>query len=85
MTDIAKIAAGLSEGDTVTLMRLTDEPQTARKGKFSPASAMTIAYEGLAKIGEDETGWFDTYRISPLGLAVRNHLISQRAARKGGA
>ena len=76
--DLETIEAGLSDWAIATLMRLTERAQTARKGKFSAAAALTLALDGFAKIGEDETGWFDTYCITETGLQLRNHISRTR-------
>ena len=76
--DLETLASGLSEWTIATLMRLTEQPQTARKGKFSPAAALALALDGFAKIGQDQTGWFDTYRVTDLGLQLRNHISRTR-------
>ena len=75
--DLETMASGLSEWTIATLMRLTEQPQTARKGKFSPAAALALALDGFAKIGQDQTGWFDTYSLTETGLQLRTYLESR--------
>lgn len=68
-------AAGLSEAQMRAIMALTDQPQIARRGTFSPVAAFNMISTGLVKLGFDKGRMRDTYRLTAKGLAVREVLM----------
>jgi chromosome condensin MukBEF complex kleisin-like MukF subunit len=77
-TSAEAIAAGLTEAQKRTVLQLTDELQPARRNTFSAVAAFNLVSCGLTRIACVWTNEFpngrDCYRLSPLGLAVRQHL-----------
>ena len=69
------IAGGLSEAQKRAIIALTDQPQIARRGTFSPVAAFNMISTGLVKLGFDKGRMRDTYRLAAKGLAVREVLM----------
>lgn len=74
-TEAERIAAGLSEAQKRAILALTDHPQIARRGTFSPVAAFNMILSGLVKLGFDKGRMRDTYLLAGKGLAVREVLM----------
>jgi len=78
--NIADIAARLSEAQRATLVKLSASPQRSRDAQLSEAQCTALALDGLAETGFDKSGWYYTYSLTDLGLAVRKHLQESQNA-----
>lgn len=75
--DIAKIAEALNDGERVAILNdnpiiLPDDWKAIRPSSNAFAK---LTEKGLLRIGPDDIGWVAT----PLGLAVRQHLLEKSA------
>lgn len=80
MDDVERIAAGLSEARKRRLLKIADCPEGGDKCRtftgHGNAACSALVDLGLAhKVGNHGLG--AAYQITPLGLAVRNHIKGQ--------
>ena len=87
MTDIAAIAKGLTKASERILPKLNAETFTTMSGRDARgAYSLWWGRDGSKRLVEihltdkpdhTPTGWLWSYRLTPLGLAVRQHLQEQ--------
>jgi len=84
--EVAKIASGLTGGAARACKAMTDEWQFCGKATFNANGAWALHWAkgcgGRGAIaereGQKDGKWSrDAYRLTPLGIAVRNHLIEE--------
>lgn len=75
--DVEKVAAGLTGPQREAVLALSETPQRARRLRFSAQAAFNVVHKGIVGIGFDRALLCDTYYLTPLGLAVRQHILEQ--------